>query len=51
MANETIEKLYKIAGYPSKILVSPEGKMLTLRFGDDWAGTIKKFNNLYPVND
>jgi thiol-disulfide isomerase/thioredoxin len=51
MANDTIEKLYKIAGYPSKILISPEGKMLTLRFGDDWAGTIKKFNNLYPVND
>ncbi|MDB5148147.1 MAG: hypothetical protein JWQ57_2167 [Mucilaginibacter sp.] len=51
MANETIEKLYKIVGYPSKILVSPEGKMLTLRFGDDWAGTIKKFNDLYPVND
>ncbi|MFC0515422.1 TlpA family protein disulfide reductase [Mucilaginibacter angelicae] len=51
MANETIEKLYKIVGYPSKILVSPEGKMLALKFGDDWASTIKKFNDLYPVND
>jgi len=51
MANETIEKQYKIVGYPSKILVSPEGKMLALKFGDDWAGTIKKFNDMYPVND
>ncbi|UOE50553.1 TlpA family protein disulfide reductase [Mucilaginibacter sp. SMC90] len=51
MANETIEKLYNIAGYPSKILVSPEGKMLALKFGDDWAGTIKKFNDIYPVNN
>jgi thiol-disulfide isomerase/thioredoxin len=51
MANETIEKQYKIVGYPSKILVSPEGKMLALKYGDDWAGTIKKFNDMYPVNN
>ncbi|SDG67496.1 DUF6263 family protein [Mucilaginibacter sp. P19] len=51
MANDTIEKQYSVSSYPSKIIISPEGKMLTLKFGGDWTGIIKKLNQMYPANN
>jgi hypothetical protein len=41
-----IEKAYKIAGYPSKIIISPQGKMINVGFGKDWQAVIKSFSAL-----
>jgi thiol-disulfide isomerase/thioredoxin len=41
-----IEKAYKIAGYPSKIIISPKGKMINVGFGKDWQAVIKSFSAL-----
>lgn len=50
MSDGNIEKQYAISGYPSKIVISPDGKMLSLKFGDDWRSIIKKFNEIVPAN-
>ncbi|PWK80224.1 thiol-disulfide isomerase/thioredoxin [Mucilaginibacter oryzae] len=50
MSDGNIEKQYAISGYPSKIIISPDGKMLPLKFGDDWISVIKKFNELAPAS-
>lgn len=50
MSDGIIEKQYAISGYPSKIIISPDGKMLPLKFGDDWVSVIKKFNEIAPAN-
>ncbi len=50
MSDNQVQKNYKIAGYPQKVLISPEGKMLPVRFGSDWIGIIRKFSQLYAAN-
>ncbi|WP_214071952.1 TlpA disulfide reductase family protein [Mucilaginibacter sp. dw_454] len=50
MSDNVIQKNYKIGGYPSKILISPNGKMIDIPFGTDWQSVIKKFNELYAAN-
>jgi thiol-disulfide isomerase/thioredoxin len=50
MSDGNIEKQYAISGYPSKIVISPDGRMLPLKFGDNWASIIKKFNEIVPAN-
>ncbi|MBE9585741.1 TlpA family protein disulfide reductase [Mucilaginibacter sp. JRF] len=50
MSDREVEKAYKIRGYPSKILISPDGKMLNINFGQDWLAILKKFNELYATN-
>lgn len=47
MSDDKIELDYKITGYPSKILVSPEGKMLNVDFGKDWKKILKELNSIY----
>ncbi|HWV65813.1 TlpA disulfide reductase family protein [Chitinophaga sp.] len=46
-----IEKLYKIRGYPTKVLVSPDGKMLDLQFGADYAAILQTYSNTYFSNE
>lgn len=46
MSDGQIEKKYKIPYYPSKILISPEGKMIHIEFGKDWQAVIKSFSTL-----
>ena len=46
MADGLIEKLYNINSYPSKILISPQGKYLVIPFGIDWVDYIKKYADL-----
>lgn len=41
-----IQQNYKIKGYPSKIIVSPDGKMITVDFGKDWQSVIKSFSQM-----
>lgn len=36
MADNQIMKDYKVNSYPSKFLVSPEGKYVMIPFGEDW---------------
>src|SRR3546814_9947616 len=31
-----VQKAYKIKGYPTKVLISPTGKMMILDFGSRW---------------
>ncbi len=50
MANDTIENQYHIMGYPTKILVSPNGRMIEVAFGDNWEEVIEQFAKLYSVN-
>lgn len=49
MADEKITGNYKIDGYPSKILISPTGKMISTSSGADWRAIIAKVNELYPA--
>jgi thiol-disulfide isomerase/thioredoxin len=46
MADGLIEKTYNINSYPSKILISPQGKYLVIPFGIDWVDYIKKYADL-----
>ena len=46
MSDGQIEQKYKIPYYPSKILISPEGKMIHIEFGKDWQAIIKNFSML-----
>jgi len=41
-----IQQDYKIKGYPSKIIISPEGKMINVDFGKDWQSVIKNFSQM-----
>ena len=46
MSDGQIEQKYKIPYYPSKILISPAGKMIHIEFGKDWQAIIKSFSTL-----
>lgn len=46
MSDGQIEEKYKIPYYPSKILISPQGKMIHIDFGKDWQSIIKSFSSL-----
>lgn len=49
MADANIEKQYGISSYPSKVLIAPNGKMMKLKFGDDWHAIIEKLKDVYPA--
>lgn len=46
ISDKQIEKNYNINSYPSKILISPQGKYLVIPFGYDWVDYIKKYADL-----
>ncbi|MEJ7560179.1 MAG: TlpA disulfide reductase family protein [Pedobacter sp.] len=46
MSDGQIERKYEITGYPSKIIISPQGKMINVGFGKDWQAIIKSFSTL-----
>jgi thiol-disulfide isomerase/thioredoxin len=46
-----VEKRYKVRGYPTKVLVSPEGKMLDLQFGTDYAAILNMYSSIYAQQD
>lgn len=50
-SNTQIEESYKIRGYPTKVLVSPDGKMLDLQFGADYAAILQTYSNAYFTNE
>ena len=46
MADDHIESNYHIQSYPSKILITPEGKYMVIPFGQDWISYVKKYCDL-----
>jgi hypothetical protein len=50
MGDQPVIESYHIQGFPSKVLISPDGKMLLTSFGSDWVGIVEKFNELYAAN-
>ena len=46
MSDNQIEKTYKVGGYPTKLLVTPEGKYLVVPFGADWISFVKHYTDL-----
>ncbi|MBO9613429.1 MAG: TlpA family protein disulfide reductase [Dyadobacter sp.] len=46
MSDNQIEKTYKVAGYPTKLLVTPEGNYLIVPFGADWISFVKHYTDL-----
>jgi thiol-disulfide isomerase/thioredoxin len=49
MSDNKIQESYKVGGFPGKILISPNGKMMEITFPSDWQSVIKKFNELYAA--
>ncbi|WP_207534822.1 TlpA family protein disulfide reductase [Desertivirga arenae] len=47
MSNNLIERDYKVNGYPSKYIVTPDGKMLNIKFGKDWQAILNSFISNY----
>jgi thiol-disulfide isomerase/thioredoxin len=41
MADKAVESAFKIKGYPSKILITPDRKYLIIPFGENWIEFIK----------
>ncbi|MGO4292898.1 TlpA family protein disulfide reductase [Chitinophaga sp. RAB17] len=50
-SDSKVEKLYNVRGYPTKVLVSPEGKMLDLQFGTDYTAILKMYSSIYAQQD
>lgn len=50
-SDSKVEKLYNVRGYPTKVLVSPEGKMLDLQFGTDYAAILNMYSSIYAQQD
>ena len=46
MSDQKIEKTYAVPGYPSKVLITPDGKYVTVPFGVDWVSFVKKYSGL-----
>ncbi|WP_312698262.1 hypothetical protein [Sphingobacterium mizutaii] len=41
-----VQNDYKIEGYPTKVLISPEGKMIPIAFDQDWKSLVEEFVSL-----
>ncbi len=46
MDDNKITKLFNIRGYPTKVLITPEGKYLFIPFNIDWVDFVKKYASL-----
>ncbi|TCD26749.1 TlpA family protein disulfide reductase [Pedobacter psychrodurus] len=46
LSDGIVQRNYKIDGYPSKILISPSGKMINIEFGKDWLDILKSFQSI-----
>jgi thiol-disulfide isomerase/thioredoxin len=49
MGTDALTNNYKIEGYPSKVLISPNGKMINIGFGSEWQKIVTKISELYPA--
>ncbi len=46
MSDDKIEKQFALDGYPTKVLISPKGKFITIPLGIDWVNFVKQYTNL-----
>ncbi len=46
MSDNKIENLYSVQGYPTKVLITPEGKYIVVPFGADWVSFVKQYSGL-----
>jgi thiol-disulfide isomerase/thioredoxin len=46
MSDGKIEDIYPVQGYPTKILITPEGKYVIIPYGIDWVNFVKQYSNL-----
>ncbi len=46
MSDNKIQETYAVQGYPTKILITPEGKYITVPFNVDWVGFVRKYSGL-----
>lgn len=43
MADKVVEKSFKVQAYPTKILITPTGKYVTVPFGTDWVSFVNNY--------
>lgn len=43
LSDNKVERNFKINGYPTKVLISPEGKMVPVTFGQDFKAILESF--------
>lgn len=48
LSDGAVQKAYQISGYPTKVIISPTGKMMKFSFGADWKAALAQFVELYP---
>lgn len=48
LSDTKVQYDYHVRGYPSKFLVSPEGKMIFLNYGTDWRKIVELFSKVRP---
>lgn len=46
MSDGKVQNNYKVPGYPSKYIITPEGKMITTEFGFDWQSLVSELSQL-----
>ncbi len=46
MSDNKIQETYSVQGYPTKVLITPEGKYIVVPFNVDWIGFVKKYSDL-----
>ncbi|CAN5372990.1 hypothetical protein BH11BAC5_BH11BAC5_14830 [soil metagenome] len=46
MSDGKIEHSFSVQGYPTKLLITPQGKYIVVPFGGDWENFIKQYCNL-----
>lgn len=48
LSDGKVQGAYKISGYPTKVVISPTGRMIQFGFGTDWKAALAQFVELYP---
>ena len=51
MSDNLVEKKYKVQVFPSKYIISPEGKMLSIEYGKDWQAILASLVSNYKKDE
>lgn len=46
MSDNKVQLAFNVTGYPTKFIISPDGKMLPVAFSQDWKSIFEQFSNL-----
>ncbi len=50
LSDNKVENIYSVQGYPTKILITPKGKYITVPSGTDWINFVKQYCDLYQIS-